>query len=65
MALNIKQCPYCGDYFGAKLLEKHMSTCSKKNEAAAFVCPECKKSFPNEKELKKHLKVHKRKALVN
>jgi DNA-directed RNA polymerase subunit RPC12/RpoP len=65
MVLNIKQCPYCGDYFGAKLIEKHMGLCSKKNEVKEYICPECKKSFASEKDLKKHLALHEREPLAS
>lgn len=43
----IKICPYCGDYFSDKLLEMHMSICTKKQEVEAgmYICPECGEVF--------------------
>ena len=65
MTLNIKQCPYCGDYFGAKLIEKHFISCKKKDLIKEDICPVCKKSFSAKSELKKHLAIHEREALVS
>ena len=56
----IKTCPYCGDYFSDKLLEMHMSICTKKHESEAglYVCPECDQQFTDKTTFTAHQKIH-------
>ncbi len=58
----IKICPYCGEYFSDKLLERHMSICTKKleNQSGLFICPECDEQFARKKDFIAHKDAHKK-----
>ena len=62
----IKICPYCGDYFSDKLLEMHMSVCTKKQEVEAgmYICPECGEQFTEKTAFIAHKDMHKQKEPV-
>ena len=64
--IMISKCPYCGEFFGANLLEMHIALCEKKHQVVghSFICSICDKSFSEEKEYLKHKKIH-HKEVVN
>jgi len=61
----ISKCPYCGEFFGANLLEMHIATCEKKHQVQenSFICSICGKSFADEKEYLEHKKIHHREVV--
>lgn len=54
----IAKCPFCDEYFGANLLEMHMSLCEKKHKeiSSPFICSKCNKVFTDEHAYLKHKK---------
>jgi transcription elongation factor Elf1 len=62
----IKICPYCGDYFSDKLLDMHMSVCTKKKEmeAGLFICDECGEQFTEKSAFSAHKDIHQQKEPI-
>ena len=56
----ISKCPYCGEYFGANLLEMHISLCEKKHKeiTSPLICSKCSEPFTDEHAYFKHKKTH-------
>jgi len=61
----ISKCPYCGEYFGANLLEMHISLCEKKHKEISnpLFCTKCNKVFTDGQAYFKHKKTHHKEAV--
>jgi hypothetical protein len=55
----IAKCPFCDEYFGADLLDMHMSDCITKHRGLSgeFTCSSCDCTFIDEQEFIEHKRI--------